>query len=379
MRILIVGAGIAGLALAGLLKQRGLAPRVVERATDFSHLGYALGLYPLGSRILYGLGVHDDFAAKSRPMQIYRVCDGSGTPIRDYALGELFGPYGPIGMIERAALMDLLSTAARGVPIAMATTVSALDDRGDEVRVTFSDGSSNAFDLVVGADGVHSQLRDMVLGALPLRRTGWGGWFWWSDVDPLPQGLALECWGAGRMLGSYAMAGRAAVFAGGPLEATAPDVLRGSALPLRRHFAGMSGDAAALLDSMPEDLAGAFFWSLDDVRTERWVRGRVALIGDAACAFLPTAGVGASMALESAAVLADELTRTDARRLPLALALYEKRRKPRTEGAQADSRRVARLMFVRSGALAAARDVLLRFLTAEQVMRNIVRSHAEPI
>ncbi|MGH6896338.1 MAG: FAD-dependent oxidoreductase [Geminicoccaceae bacterium] len=379
MHVLIVGAGIAGLALAGLLKRRGLAPQVVERATDFSHLGYALGLYPLGSRVLHGLGVHDDFLARSRPMETYRVCDGSGTPIRDYALGELFAPYGSIGMIERAALMDLLSAAACGVPIAMTTTVTSLDDRGDEVRVGFSDGSSARFDLVVGADGVHSQVRGMVFGALPLRRTGWGGWFWWAAADPLPQGMALECWGAGRMLGTYAMAGRAAVFAGGPLEATAPEVLRGSALPLRRHFAGLAGAAAGLLDSVPEDLAGAFFWQLDDLRADRWVHGRVALIGDAACGFLPTAGVGASMALESAAVLADELTRTDARRLPLALSLYERRRKRRTEGAQTDSRRIARLMFVRSGALAAARDVLLRFLTAERVMRNIVKSHAEPI
>ncbi|MGH3382936.1 MAG: FAD-dependent oxidoreductase, partial [Nocardioidaceae bacterium] len=94
---------------------------------------------------------------------------------------------------------------------------------------------------------------------------------------------------------------------------------------------------------------------------------------------LPTAGIGASMALESAAVLADELSRTDVTYLPNALELYERRRRHRVEAAQTQSRRLARLMFLSSPRLASVRDLALRLASMEQMVGPLIKGLRQPI
>lgn len=130
---------------------------------------------------------------------------------------------------------------------------------------------------------------------------------------------------------------------------------------------------------MPDDSAELFFWRLSDVRSTDWQRGRVVLLGDAAAAFLPTAGIGASMAMESAAVLADELSRTDARFVEHALTLYVKRRRERVEAIQDDSRQLARLVFVKSATLGHMRDLLMQFYSLERLASSVAKAFDEPI
>lgn len=113
---------------------------------------------------------------------------------------------------------------------------------------------------------------------------------------------------------------------------------------------------------------------MSDVRADHWVTSRVALCGDAAAGFLPTAGVGASAAMRSAAGLADELSRADARTAPPALARYEKRCRPIIEANQNDSRRLARVMFVRSPLMAKARDEIAARYPARRALRRIIDS-----
>ncbi len=131
--------------------------------------------------------------------------------------------------------------------------------------------------------------------------------------------------------------------------------------------------------AMPANDKDMFFWTLEDCRAPQWSKGRVALLVDAACAFLPTAGVGASMAMESAAVLADGLGRTDARGMALALRHYETRWRKRAEGAQTASRRIAALMFVKSTPVAWGRDQLMKFHSIEEFAKEIEKSLAGPI
>jgi 2-polyprenyl-6-methoxyphenol hydroxylase-like FAD-dependent oxidoreductase len=84
MRVLIVGAGIGGLTLAAMLQRWNVKPDLIDRAPNFEHAGYMLGLYPLGSRILHGLGVFADFEAASDPMDYYALADGKGDVINRY-------------------------------------------------------------------------------------------------------------------------------------------------------------------------------------------------------------------------------------------------------------------------------------------------------
>ena len=102
-----------------------------------------------------------------------------------------------------------------------------------------------------------------------------------------------------------------------------------------------------------------------------WSRDRAVLLGDAAAGFLPTAGVGASAAMDSAAALADELSRADIPHLDHALALYERRQRPRVERAQKNSRTLARTMFVHGGAKTFARDQLARLYSLDRLVSDI--------
>jgi 2-polyprenyl-6-methoxyphenol hydroxylase-like FAD-dependent oxidoreductase len=149
--------------------------------------------------------------------------------------------------------------------------------------------------------------------------------------------------------------------------------------PNLEHAGYMLERVDALLDALPDDAAEMFFWRLSDVRSTEWVQGRIVLLGDAAAGFLPTAGIGASMAMESAAALNDELSRTDNRFVEHALELYVKRRRQRVERIQSDSRKLSRLMFMSRASVAAIRNFALRFYTLEMLARDIARAFNDPI
>lgn len=379
MRVLIVGAGIGGLTLAALLRRWNVAPDVIDRAPNFDHAGYMLGLYPLGSRILHGLGAFDAFVTASEPMDHYALANGRGEVIQRYDLGVITDRFGPIRQLSRGELLTLLAAAAGHPPVRMGVNIEAIEQRDNEVLARTSDGEARRYDLVVGADGIHSAVRRQVFGDSTPFDTGWGGWVWWADHALVPHDTVTEYWGAGRFLGVYPTRNRIGVVACGPIKDMDPLDRAGRRERILHHFAALEGKAGAILHSLPGDDAELFFWPLADQRAASWVRGRVVLLGDAAAAFLPTAGIGASMAMESAAVLADELSRSDAAHLDPPLAFYETRRRKRVEAAQNDSRHMARMMFIESVPLAWGRDQALKFYSLEQLVKQIAKIFDQPI
>jgi 2-polyprenyl-6-methoxyphenol hydroxylase-like FAD-dependent oxidoreductase len=379
MRILIAGAGIGGMTLAALLDRRGHRTTLIERAPDFEHAGYMLGLYPLGSRVLHGLSLYERFAASSVPMDIYDVHDDRGRSIRRFSMHPITARFGPIYTTTRPDLVKLLHDGLGAAKVRFGVSVQGIEQAEDEVRVTLSDGSVEACDLLVGADGIHSQVRRRVFGEKPVHDTGWGGWVFWADAAVQQADTVMEYWGTGRFLGAYPTQRGVGVFAAAPKDGAFEAPGRGRKSRLRALFSGMGEHVDRLLDGLPDDDASLFFWSLADVRSDEWTRDRVVLLGDAALGFLPTAGVGASMAMESAAVLADELSRTDVADLPHALGLYVKRRRRRAESIQDDSRKLARMMFVRSPIVASLRNVATHFYSVEGLARDLARAFDEPL
>lgn len=379
MRILIVGAGIAGLTLAGLLRQRGIVLDLVERAADFERAGYVLGLHPLGSRVLHGLGVHRAFLARSEPLETYTVAAGNGRVIKSFDFHSLNKRFGAVRMLARGELLRLLHRAAAGPDIRTGVTVASIVANGERVHVVTSDGREADYDLVVGADGIHSQIRADVSPQTETFDSHWACQAWWSERNGLPPSTVFEQWGSGRFVGLYPTPGKLGAIAAAPHSVLRGDLADGRKDRPRRAFRRLKGPAREALQSLSSDSDGLFNWQLEDRRARDWSRGRVALLGDAACAFLPTAGIGASMAMESAAVLADELSRTGARDVPLALASYEKRRRARVEAAQDDSRKLARWMFTSRGPRSWLRNRALRFMSLESLAGNITKMHDEPI
>lgn len=382
MRILIVGAGVAGLTLAGLLRQRGFEPEVIEKQKNISQPAYMLGIYPLGSRILYGMGLMNAFLERSVPSDDYMMCNGRGDLMHQFSLKQVFSPYGPNRSCTRGTLLSVLREGCVDVSIRMGITVTSIEQRGDRVEVTFSDEKQAEYDLVVGADGLHSDVRRLVFTPDEYKffETGWGGWLWWTDDHRLQPGTAMEFWGSGYMLGIYPTEYRFGAFAIMPTAKGKTTPYSGLRSDIRQMMSDLIQKYPVVFEQIPQDdRSDMTYWPLSDVRTDAWYKKRVVLVGDAAVGFLPTSDAGASMAMESAAVLADELMRVDNYHLEWALSIYQKRRQPRVDAAQEDSRSLAKNMFVKSFFSSHVRNYLLQRYSLKSLSESIQKFFEAPI
>jgi 2-polyprenyl-6-methoxyphenol hydroxylase-like FAD-dependent oxidoreductase len=379
MKILVVGAGIGGLAFAALARQRGTEVTLVERAPAFGEAGYMLALYPAGSRVLHGLGIYDAYVRKSAEFLTYAVHDGQGSLLHEFDLSGIGRRYGHIGQILRSDLLEILRGAAPDLPLHFGTSPVAIEQGKHRVRVSLSDGSVGDWDAVIGADGIHSETRRLIFGYESDTETGWGLWVWWMNRHDGDPHTVREFWGRGRFVGIYPTPGPIGAIAAAPRTLLNEHAVNADGARVRELFAEMNGPAADVMATFPERTEGLFYRNLNDFRSRAWVKDRVALLGDSACAFLPIAGVGASMALESAAVLADEISRANSRLLPDALALYAKRRQTRVEAAQDEARRLAAWLSTDSPALAWTRDHLMKIASPDTFASSIAKGLADPI
>jgi FAD-dependent urate hydroxylase len=373
MRVLIVGGGIAGLTLAGKLARQGREPVVAEEAGSYRESGYAIALYPFGSAVLHGIGAYRDFAAASAELRTYEIADRRGEVIRSLDFARLMASRGPTYITARGTLIELLRAASGpGVDLRMGTTVSKLHEAGSQVEASLSDGFCGRFDLVVGCDGIGSTTRELLFGPQPGFDTGWVGWTWWGRAGIFPPGTARELWLAGALFGVYPVPGRAMYFIAVPSATVPADGLSQAGAAAR--LCAALGETAAVpqIEAALGEARHLWPWPLRDIRSRRLRKGRVVLCGDAATAFLPTAGAGASAALRCAAALADELSRADARLVPLALDRYLERTTKPIRANQRDSRRLARAMLLRSSALCQARDVAIRHMPVRPVIGSIL-------
>jgi len=378
MRILIIGGGFAGLTLAGLLRQTGLLPVVIEKVPRYEPVGYVIGLWPLGSRILHGLNLYARYLEQSVATPNYQMRDQSGSPVVQYDMGKFFDPYGSLRCVERHALLQILLEGAGASNVRMGVTPEAIEQNDSEVRVRFSDGTDGVFDFVAGCDGIHSRTRRLIFGDLPLRETGWAGWAWWIDPGLVPAQTMVEYYGTGRYVGIFPAKGKTCCFSGRPCDAGLRDEPADRVARIREAFGGFGGAVPKILEQLPP--AGEIsFTRFADIHLSNWNRGRVLLLGDAGQGILPTAGIGASMAMESAAVLADELRRADARTVPRAIEDFVRRRRKRVDHVQAESWRLARFVFSNSSLKSWIYRQIMRHTTAERLFKGFVPVLEAPI
>jgi FAD-dependent urate hydroxylase len=355
-RVLIVGGGIAGLALAPMLTRIGVAVDVIEREPAWRPAGTGIYLPGNAARALRVLGLETQVASQAVEIARQRFYNHHGRLLCEVDVAELWAAVGPCLAVHRAELHRLLREAAGDVPIRIGLAVKRLAQRGGIVSVEFSDATNGDYDLVVGADGIHSAVRRLTFeppaGPQPVGQIGW------RFLAPRPP--EVTTWSV--------MLGRGTAFLTLPLAGDRVycycDVVsrrdhdtaeRDPAERLHELFAEYAEPAATLLDAL-DAAADMHVSTIEEVALDHWARERVVLIGDAAHATSPNMAQGAAMALEDALVLTDCLQRIPA--IPDAIAAFEARRRPRTDWVRAQTHRRDHTRYLPP----TIRDNVLRFL-----------------
>src|SRR5262249_6988601 len=161
-RILIVGGGIGGLTLATALRRRGFFAELIERSPSWRPVGAGIAVQPNGIRVLRRLGINAAIERAGTGIRYLDFCDQGGELLSETDLVSLGAEAGPFIGIERARLHRALPDGAE-VPCRLATSINSLIQNARGVSVEFTDGTTGEYDLVVGADGIHSAVRKLAL------------------------------------------------------------------------------------------------------------------------------------------------------------------------------------------------------------------------
>jgi 2-polyprenyl-6-methoxyphenol hydroxylase-like FAD-dependent oxidoreductase len=336
--VLISGASIAGPALAYWLRRHGMTPTVVEHAPELRPGGQTVDLRGAGRTVIERMGLEQAARARITDEHGLRFVDGNNR-IKASLGSNALGGEGFVIELEvlRGELSDLLYQETRGdTAYIFGDEITHLTDTGDHVEVTFRNGAARSFDLVVLADGLRSRTRDRIFADISRTRSfglysayftiartetdnRWARWY----NAPGRRAILLRPDNLGTTRASFFFLPR-------------QHGLERLQLPaqkefLRRHYADAGWESARVLAGMDES-TDFYFESIGRMYLQQWSRGRIAVLGDAAYCPSPLSGMGTSLALVGAYVLAGELSRRPDH--GTAFAEYERIMRPYVKQAQ---------------------------------------------
>ena len=332
---IVVGGGIGGLSLARELGLAGLPVVVLERATKLTTVGAGIIMNPNAMAVLEANGLASCVRSRSSAYQTRDTFDQRGRRLatRDYRPLYAEGRLAIGALCHRAHLHECLYDGLPGGTVHLDTRIVTLEARADGVSVATESGDVFAADVLIGADGIRSTVRTRFFGPNEPTYLGYRSH---RFVVPNRDGLEdfAEFLGHGKRVGLVPIGG-------GQLYVwttfNSPRESRAWALEsvetLQALFGEFTDSRVRRAFGGLESIASVVCTDIEEVHQAAWVRGRVALLGDAAHALTPNMGQGAGMAMEDAAILANELSRaargeTDA---PAALTSYVARRRQRVD------------------------------------------------
>jgi len=317
-RVLIVGGGIGGLALSIALRKTGIDVDIAEIMQKWTI--YHVGIIAQSNllRALVSLGVADDCVAAGYSYLGVQFCDAQGNLINEFPSTRLAGPNYPAFLgLTRPALHNVLSAASQrsGAVIRLGVTVAQIAQSDTSVAVQFSNGSAGDYDLMVGADGVHSKIRSLVFGEhLAPKFTGEGVWRYNVSRPPEVNYGSIYATQEGPKAGLIPLTQDTAyIFRIGPEPGNPRFPQDQLAVLMRDRLKAFGGAIGRIAEREILDPSLVVYRPLETVMVPSpWYRGRVVLIGDAAHTITPHLGQGAAQAVEDAVVLAEVIGREEA-------------------------------------------------------------------
>jgi salicylate hydroxylase len=365
LRVAVIGAGIGGLTAAIALQAKGFEVQVYDQVRELSEIGAGVSLGGNGMRVLDALGLGR--AARDASANLQRISFHhwkTGDIAYEHPMGDWYDERygGPFLGIHRADFHQLLLDALDGSPI-LGRRCASVQESSEDVELTFADGSFGSADIVVGADGLRSVVRDHVTGSEEAVFSGLSCYRGLVPVEQVPGGSRFGLTfflGPNRHLVAYPVRGGELInfvaYVPDPSWSVESWSFQSSPAEAADAFEGWTPAVTTMLSHAAE--VGR--WALYDREPlRRWSTARVTLLGDAAHPMLPHAGQGSNQALEDAAALAFYLSS-----LPPAEALqrYERLRKARTRQIQLGSRANAACFQLPDGPAVDARTARLQSL-----------------
>jgi 6-hydroxynicotinate 3-monooxygenase len=346
LSIAIIGAGMGGLASAAALRRVGIEVTVYEQAAQFSRLGAGIQIGCNAMKVLRELGLESQLRQQSFYPRSWNNRDWRTGEVKfDMVFGEAaerkFGA--PYLLAHRGDLHAALASAVPVERVRLGHRLVGLDETNDGVRLTFADGATAIADAVIGADGVHSAVKDILFGASPLNFTGRIAYRTTFPAALLNGHTIDDCtkwWGEDRhIVIYYVKPDRSEVYF--VTSQPEPDFrieswsAKGDVQELRSAFEGFDRQVENVLAACPD----VHKWALVDRDSlDRWTDGNVTLLGDACHPMTPYMAQGAAMAMEDAAVLSRCLEGVEREGVASAFRRFEASRKDRTTRVQQTSR-----------------------------------------
>jgi salicylate hydroxylase len=341
----VVGGGIGGLAAGLSLLRAGFDVHVYEQAGSVSEVGAGVQVSPNATRVLHALGLGDELAAMGvRPLAFHqRRWDDGRTLLRTPLADAVVAAFGFSHYQTHRA--DLLTALLRALPperVHVGHRLVGLVDHGDAVEAKFEDGKSVLSDALVGADGIHSTVQEILFGPRSANFTGcaaYRGLIPAERLSHLDLEVTAEVWmGPGRHFVHYFVRHEQLLNFVAVVEQDSWTgeswTDKGDVATALAEYEGWHPQVRAIIAAVDE----TFIWALfDRPPLERWSVGRTTLLGDACHPMLPFMAQGAAQAIEDGATLTACLVGTSRADIPMALHRYEQLRVPRASRVQAMS------------------------------------------
>ena len=351
MRIAINGAGIAGTALAYWLHRSGHEVVLIEKAPQFRTGGFAVDFWGVGYTVAERMGILSEVREHGYAIQEVRIVDERGRKVGGFSTDTL-----------RRRMNDRFTSVPRGdlaaaifrtienhIETLFDNSISAIDERATGVLVSFEHGTPREFDLVIGADGLHSTVRDLVFGPERQFEKQIGYRVAVFEVEgyrPRDELVYVTYTTPGRQVGRFPLRGDRAMFSFlfASERMTSPEPLdaEGRKALLHQVFADAGWECPHILQAM-DQIGDVYYDRVSQIRMDGWSKGRVLLIGDAAACVSLMAGEGAGLAMTEAYVFAGELNRAG-HDYQAAYRRYEQLLRPFVEGKQKSVRYFASAM-----------------------------------